>query len=160
MIAGTTILFVSVGYLLFLRAVESPGVEPLPERLADLPLTEQVRGAPAVVEVNRMHGKEFPLTSGAVGIYGDGRQATIWVSGEPVGLMANRILIAMRDKIAEGNSPFTSLGERKVGGRSVYELEGLDQKHYYFQSANLVIWLAADANLAEQALGQSLEFYP
>ena len=66
----------------------------------------------------------------------------------------------MRDKIIEGNAPFIPLGERQVGGRTVYELEGLGQKHFYFQSCDLVIWLAADANLAEGALTQSLEFYP
>ena len=157
---GILLLLFSGGYYLYLGAVEHPGSEPLPDRLADLPLISRVTGAPAVIEINRMHGKEFPLTTGAVGVYGEGRQATLWISGAPGGFLAKRILRQMRDKIAEGNSPFVPLGERQVGRRSVYELEGLGQKHFYFQSDSLIIWLAADEGLAELALAQSLEFYP
>jgi hypothetical protein len=70
------------------------------------------------------------------------------------------MLIAMKDKIAEGNSPFTPAGERPDGGRVIYELEGMGQKHFYFQSGDLLIWLAADQEIAEQAISQVLEFYP
>jgi hypothetical protein len=66
----------------------------------------------------------------------------------------------MKDKIAEGNSPFTPTGERPDGSRVIYELGGMGQKHFYFQSGDLLIWLAADVDLAEQALGQVLVFYP
>jgi hypothetical protein len=95
-----------------------------------------------------------------VGVYGEGRQATLWISGVPGRWMGKRILIQMRDKIAEGNSPFTPLGERNAGGRLVYELDGLGQKHYYFQSVDLIIWLAANEEDADMALAESLEFYP
>ena len=159
-VSGTALIFASAGYYLFLQAVENPGPEPLPDRLAEHLLVAQITGPQAIVEINQMHGKEFPLTSGAVGVYGEGRQATLWISGAPWELMAKRILNQMRDKITQGSSPFTPLGERNVGGRLVYELDGLGQKHFYFQSGNLIIWLAANEDLAEFALSQSLEFYP
>ena len=159
-VLGAAFILASAGYYLLLQVLDNPGLEPLPGQLAGLPRVSQVTGASAVLEINQMHGKEFPLTSGAVGIYGDGRQATLWISGAPGGWMAERILIQMRDKIADGESPFVPLGERQLDGRTVYELNGLGQKHFYFRSGNLIIWLAADGNLADGALKQSLEFYP
>jgi hypothetical protein len=66
----------------------------------------------------------------------------------------------MRDRIASAESPFTPLAERSDGQRTVYELEGMGQHNYYFQSGDLVIWLAADQQYAEVALQQLLAFYP
>lgn len=159
-VLGAAIIIASAGYYLFLRAVENPGPEPLPDRLVEHPLVTQVTGAQAISEINQMHGKEFLLTSGAVGVYGEGRQAILWISGAPGGWMAKRILIQMRDKITEGNSPFTPIAERNIDGRMVYELDGLGQKHFYFQSGDLIIWLAANVDGAELALAESLAFYP
>ncbi len=65
----------------------------------------------------------------------------------------------MREKIAQGNSPFTSINEIYDRNRKVYTLEGMGQKHYYFQSENLVIWLAVDPAFADDALQQILEVY-
>ncbi len=36
----------------------------------------------------------------------------------------------------------------------------MGQRHFYFQSAAQVIWLAADPEMAEQALKEALAFYP
>ena len=159
-VLGTALIITSAGYYLFLRGIENLGPEQLPDRLVEHPLVAQVTGPQAISEINQMHGKEFLLTSGAVGVYGEGRQATLWISGAPGGWMAKRILIQMRDKIAEGNSPFTPLAERNVNGRMVYELEGWGQKHFYFQSGDLIVWLAANVDDAELALAESLAFYP
>ena len=116
-------------------------------------------GPQAVTDFSNLHGDQFPLTSGAVGFYGNNR-ATIWVAGAPLSLMAARLVTAMRDKIAEGNSPFTTSGEYQDNKRTIYALEGMGQKHFYFQSHNLVIWLAADADIADAALQQLKEIYP
>ena len=67
---------------------------------------------------------------------------------------------AMQEKIAEGNSPFTPVNEINDRNRTIYVLEGMGQKHFYFQSGNLVIWLASDEATADQALQQILEAYP
>lgn len=158
--AGLLLVVGGIGYSLYSQALSQPGPAPLPDRLAGLSLVQHTRGVQAVDEINHLHGKDFPLTSAAVGVYGTENKATIWVSGAPAGFIAAKILTAMRDRIAEGRSPFTSTGERKYGRRIIYELEGLGQKHFYFQSKNLVVWLATDDSITEQALEQTLAFYP
>jgi hypothetical protein len=95
-----------------------------------------------------------------VGHYGSQGQATLWVSGVPLSMIASRVLQAMRDRIADGNSPFVQVDERVDGKRSIYVLDGMGQRHFYYQSNNWIIWLAADPDLAEQALNQLLEVYP
>ena len=67
---------------------------------------------------------------------------------------------AMRERIAEGNSPFTPLSQTTDKNRTVYVLEGMGQKHFYFQSKNLVVWVAVEPALAEAVIQQILEAYP
>jgi hypothetical protein len=75
--------------------------------------------------------------------------------------MAAEMVREMTGKIAEGRSPFTPTGVRQAAaGRSVYELVGMGQRHFYFQSANLVVWLAADESIADKAVSEGLLFYP
>ena len=107
-----------------------------------------------------MHGIDFELSDGVTGSYGFNGEVLLWVSAAISEDAALHLLTTMRDKIAEGKSPFEPTGEDAVGGRIVYKLEGHGQAHYYFQSGDLVIWLAADRSLAGQALEQALLFYP
>lgn len=139
-------------------AASDPGDGLLPRELAGLPVTRRSLGASAIDEVNQMHGIRFDLVSGAVGEYGSGR-ATLWVSVSPDERSAGQMATDMEARIAEGRSPFTALGIKMLDGRQVYMLEGLGQLHFYFQSGRQVIWLAADAELAEAALQQALEYY-
>jgi hypothetical protein len=74
--------------------------------------------------------------------------------------MAAQMVDAMHDKIAQGRSPFTPTSQISDNGRTIYALEGMGQKHYYFQSRNLVIWLAVEADIADTAIQQLQEFYP
>lgn len=159
MFLGTLFIIAAVGWAYFEKATGNPAPLALPEQLAGLPLSSQMNGPQAVADFSNLHGKQFPLTSGAVGIYGN-HQATLWVAGAPLNLMAARMVTTMRDKIAEGNSPFTPRGEYQDNQRTIYILEGMGQKHFYFQSQNLVIWLAADADIADAALQQLKEIYP
>ena len=132
----------------------------LPDSLADIPLTTVIYGPEAVQEITRLHGKEFPLISGAMGVYGSSNQATLWVAGFDNISTAAQILRAMQEKIASANTPFTPTGEEQTGGRTVYLLDGMGQKHIYFQSSSLVVWLAADPKISEQAIEQILMFFP
>jgi hypothetical protein len=121
-------------------------------------------GPEAVAEVTRLHGKEFPLISGAMATYGEG-VVLLWVSGAPASPMAAGMVRAMTDKIADASagsarSPFTPVGRRQMDGRTVYELSGMGQRHFYFQSGSFVIWLAADDAIAEGAIKDVMEFYP
>ena len=159
MVAGALLLLGSVAYWRYAAAVADPGEVRVPVMLAGQALAQQRQGVEAVAEVSRLHGKDFPLVSGAMAVYGNGA-ATVWVSGAPARLMAAQMVRAMAEKIAEGRSPFTPLATRDVPGRAVYELAGMGQRHFYFQSGAQVVWLAVDEAVAEQALADILSFYP
>src|SRR5690606_10566906 len=132
----------------------------VPGSLAGLPLSDQQVGLEAIENVTRLHGQSFALETGAVGTYrGNGGSATVWVTGTAERCAAADMVAAMRDRIAEGHSPFTPVDEWQEDGRTIYELEGMGQRHFYFEAGPLVIWLAADAPLAEQALRETLAFY-
>ena len=156
---GALLVLGPVGWLYFDSLVSHPAVVPLPEEIAGLQITEHDTGAQAAAEFKKLHGKKFPLTSGAMGIYGN-HQITVWAAGTPLSFMASQMIDAMKDKIAAGNSPFIPMTEINDQDRIVYVLEGMGQRHYYFQSKNLVIWLAADPSLADDALQQTLEAFP
>lgn len=156
---GLLLLFGVGGQLYLDNLLTHPGALSLPERVVDLQMTDYKTGAQAIAEFGHLHGKQFPLTSGAVGVYGDGR-ITLWAAGAPLDILAWRMLSAMRTKIAEGSSPFTPIEQYKQGNRMIYVLEGMGQRHFYFQSNSAVIWLAADPSVADAAIQQILEDYP
>lgn len=156
---GVLLFLGGLGWLYLDNLVNHPASLPLPGKIAGLSLTNQMTGAQAAENFINLHGRKFPLTSGAIGFYGD-HQATIWAAGAPFKVMATRMVNTMRDRISEGGSPFTPIEEIKDGGRTIYALEGMGQKHFYFQSDNLIIWLAADPSIADDALKQTLEAYP
>lgn len=156
---GILLVLGPVGWLYFDGLVNHPAAVPLPDQVANLQMTEYITGARAAAQFENLHNKQFPLTSGAIGIYGD-TQITLWVAGAPLNLLAARMVEAMEDKISQGNSPFSPIDQYADGNRTIYELEGMGQKHFYFQSNNLVIWLAADPSIADEALKQTLEAYP
>jgi hypothetical protein len=130
----------------------------LPQQISGLRMTDSRSGDAAIEDVAQMHGRDFPVTYGAIAVYGD-REITLWVSGAPSNEIAMQMTNAMRDKIAKGNSPFTPTDEIKENDRTVYVLEGMGQIHYYFQSENRVIWLAVNPAIADEALQQILEVY-
>jgi hypothetical protein len=158
-LSGIVLTVTAFGWLFYEQKVANPALVSVPDTLAGLPLIDQKTGKQAALDFSQLHGKQFPLTSGVVGVYGDHR-ATLWVAGAPLKVIAAEMVNAMRDKIAEGRSPFTPTGELSDYGRRIYSLEGMGQTHYYFQSGNLVIWLAIEANLADTALQQLQEYYP
>ena len=131
----------------------------VPNSIAGLQITNNMTGAQAIAELENLHSKQFPIVSGAIGVYGN-REITLWVAGAPSETIALEMTNSMREKIAKGNTPFTPLEQFNQGNRTIFVLEGMGQKHYYFQSKNLVIWLAVDPTLANQALQQTLEVYP
>jgi len=154
---GILIVLVALVYDVYEQTFRQINPAPLPVEVAGLPLEGRTYGGPALAELSRMHGQEFQLTQGAVGSYGE---ATLYVAGTPLRYMAGRMMVDMREKIVRSESPFTPLGELKYGSRTVYELVGMGQQHYYFRSGNLVIWLAANEQAAEMALQEALDFYP
>jgi len=159
-LAGLALILAGGGVLYFNQLVASPGVVPLPPSIATLPLTAVSEGRQALNEFERLHRQEFPLVGGAVGTYGVNQEAKIWVAESPLSLLARKMVIDMETKIAQGNSPFIPSGEFEDGGHVVYQLDGMGQRHFYFQADKLIIWLAADLSIAEQAIQEIMEFYP
>jgi hypothetical protein len=156
---GVLLSIGALGQLYLKGRVNSPATIDLPKEVAGLRITESTSGDQAISEFTSLHGKQFPVNSGAVGIYGN-REITLWVAGAPSESIALEMTNAMQQRIAEGNSPFTPVSEMRDRNRKVYALEGMGQKHYYFQSKNLVIWLAVDPAFSDEALQQTLEVYP
>jgi hypothetical protein len=160
LIVGGGLLFAAmVGFLLISNAVENPGTAPLPEVIYGLSLSSYSTGKAASNEVNRMHNNNFLVTSASVGTYGR-QQVTLWVTGSPAEFLADRMVVEMDEKIRNVQSPFTPIAQRQENNRNIFELDGLGQKHYYFQSGKLVIWVAAQTDIADIVLDQILDFYP
>lgn len=159
---GLLLIISTAGFWSYNQKAQKPAPAPLPERVADLSLTQSLLGEEAIAEFTRLHGNEFPLVSGAMGMYGSSHSVTLWVAGATAPSIAGKMVGAMRDKIAStsGRSPFLPIGERQAGSRTVYELDGMGQKHFYFQSGKLIVWLAVDPERAEEILTQILNFYP
>ena len=156
---GILLISGAMAWSYFKDRVSQPVAVSLPSTIAGLQMTDSKTGAQAMAEFENLHGKQFPITSGSIGIYGN-QQITLWAAGVYSNSMALDMVKAMREKIAKGNSPFTPLEQFHLGNRSIDVLEGMGQKHYYFQSKNLVIWLAVSPALADPVLQQILEVFP
>ena len=159
-LAGLLLLGAGALRLIIGRAATNPSAAPLPPQVAGQALWTADTGRQAAFEISRLHQQSFPLVSAAVGIYQGDHNAQIWASGFSFGWMAGRMEQAMRQSIlSDPNLPFRLLDEREVDGRRVAVLEGMGQQHFFFTSGRLVIWLAADPEIAEQALRDTLAFY-
>jgi hypothetical protein len=155
----TGFFIIIMAYLMLVSHNGNEGTVELPEILGNLSRSIDMYGEAAVADVNRLHGKDFNIASGAKGIYGLHGEAILWVTAAKSELDASGLLIAMHDAIAEGNSPYMQVGIQQINGEIIYELDGLGQKNYYYQSGELVIWLAVDHELAEDLLNEILTYY-
>jgi hypothetical protein len=132
--------------------------ENVPEIVADLPLVQLVTGQEAIDRFHQLHGQDFRLVDGIVAVYGN-QNVTLWVADAGSSSGAADLIELMYARIADGNSPFTALGDLYLNGLTVYALDGMGQAHYYWRSGNLVVWLAAGVPVAQQAILESIEFY-
>lgn len=162
------VFFIALGLLFFLVSMallihqlrpEERNTELLPRQLVGLPLQRAVYGVQAIDEIRRLHNSSLPLSDGAVGVYGKQGELQLWVSVADSEALAEQLVEEMEQKIAQGNSPFVPVADWEQRGTKIYALEGLGQLHYYFRTGTRVIWLAADAALAEDALADVLAYY-
>lgn len=137
-----------------------PQAAGLPPRLAGLVLSSWSDGPQAVAELGRMHAADLVLESAAIGRYGDAGQIVLWISRLPDSTAASNITEAMRTRINAVDSPFTQVALRPRQAGPITELEGTGQRHYFYASGSIVIWLGAEPALAEQALVNLQEMYP
>ena len=159
MVIGVSLVVGAIGWTFFDHPSSQFLKGTLPDSIAGLHLTSSTTGTQAIEEVSSMHGKEFPIEFGEIGIYGN-REITLWVAGAASDEVAAQMTTVMHEKISQGNSPFTPTNEIQNKDRKVYVLDGMGQRHYYFQSKNSVIWLAANPSVADAAIQQILEVYP
>ena len=157
---GIFLVVLGLGYTFYMQQENNLGSSLLPKELVGLPLGEEITGPSAFAELSWMHGQDFQLNQAAVGKYGNEDQVIIYVAGTDTKSMAGRLITAMRDRIAAVGSPFEPIAEQEIDQRMVYELDGMGQRHFYFRSDQLIIWLAVDVRLAEDALRQVLILYP
>ena len=158
-IAGVAVLTGTIMYSLHIRQSGNNSLENnVPQMIADLSLTRLIVGQEAIESIHQLHGKDFPLVDGAVAVYGN-QNVILWVSDAGSVSAAADLTELMKIRIAEGRSPFEELGSFELDDFVIYELEGIGQTHYYWQSGRLVLWLAADGELAERALGEVVIFY-
>jgi len=158
-IVGIISILAAVGILLYPRLTSETQKELLPPDMTGLPLNQAVYGPEAITGVIQLHGVDFPLEDAAIGSYGTQGEITLWVSVEPDENTATKLMDLMTEKINLGRSPFTLPVVKEFNNTTVYVLEGLGQQHYYWQVGKLILWLAADHEIADQALGESLMFY-
>jgi hypothetical protein len=107
-----------------------------------------------------MHAADLALESAAIGRYGDAGQIVLWISRLPDSTAASNMTLAMRTRINAVDSPFTQVALRPRQAGPITELEGTGQRHYFYASGYIVIWLGAEPALAEQALINLQEMYP
>lgn len=157
---GILLVIAALALPAFSKTKNAAGEVPIPSQVASYSLVSKASGSAALQEFTRLHGKSFPVLGGAKATYGSGNQVTLWVASTTSTAEAQRLLVAMRDKIAEGQSPFTPSGSSQDRDRTVFALDGMGQKHFYFQSEKYLVWMAATADLADLALQQILNFYP
>jgi hypothetical protein len=130
----------------------------VPQSLAGVALSQVMTGEEAIRSINQLHGKEFPLEDGSVAVYGS-ENATLWISVAADDAAARELTDQMVARIAEGDSPFTDEGAMDIGGVTLYALTGLGQHHFYWQSGNLVLWVAADDDIASDVLHEAMAYY-
>lgn len=156
---GVALVISAVAFPAIFRAKSESSSMIIPKQVGGLFLVSEANGSAALREFTQLHGKSFSILSGSKASYGAGDQVTLWVAGTASITDTRQMLEAMRDKIAEGNSPFQPAGIRQDGNRIIYLLDGMGQKHYYFQSGKYLVWLAANPQLADRALKQVLNDY-
>jgi hypothetical protein len=156
---GAVVLVLAAAAAPLALKLMNPAAASLPPALGGMPIQGAIYAAEAVETIDRMHANSFPLSSGAVGVYGPFNEAVLYISGAPTEGLAQRMIVEMTERIAEHETPYTPTGEEIINGTLVYILEGHGQQHFYFQAGSLLIWLAADEWLADQALMDSVRFY-
>jgi len=159
-VLGFIVIVVSVLFTFYNALISNPKAASLPHTLADQSLRIAVYGEEAIDQVVQLHGKRFALISGGVGTYGNQDEVTLWVTGTIFSRSAQEMVEAMQEKIEQNETPFQPVGILNHAGHSVRKLSGMGQQHFYFQAGALVVWLAADPYLAEDALDDAMQFFP
>jgi hypothetical protein len=125
----------------------------IPEKLGTLKLGKSELGKDALKEFESLHGKAFELVGGYKADYsGSGAQATLWVGQAKDSAGAELLTKEMVDKIGQGNPIFTDLNEMSISNRTIYQVSGQGQSHFFYAVNDKIVWLAATPDYAPDAL--------
>ncbi len=125
----------------------------IPEQIGSLKLKSSQIGKDTLAEFEAMHGSSFDLKTGYRADYADGTAtATLWVGQAQSANAAQTLVKDMADKIGTGNPMFTGLQDLSIGDRTIYEVQGQGQLHFFYAANDKIVWLASDADHAPDAL--------
>ena len=125
----------------------------VPNQLGTLRLVKSTVGKDALKEFESLHGKAFDLLGGFKAEYeSSDARATLWVGQAKDAASAQALVKEMSDKIGTGDPMFTDLNELSIQDRTIYQVSGQGQAHFFYSGNDKVIWLAADPAYAPDAL--------
>ena len=123
----------------------------IPAKLGSLELTQTMTGTEALAEFAQLHGKGLDLTGGYMAHYGKD-QALLWVGQAKDPASAHTLLDEMVQKIGPDNAMFKDLQALDISGSTLYSAVGQGQQHFFYAVNDKIVWLAANADLAPDAL--------
>jgi hypothetical protein len=123
----------------------------IPAKLGSLGLTQTMTGTEALAEFTQLHGKGFDLTGGYMAHYGKD-QALLWVGQAKDAASAQKMLDEMAQKIGPDNAMFKDMQALNISGSTLYSAVGQGQQHFFYAVNDKIVWLAANADLAPDAL--------
>jgi len=135
-------------------AAGSEATAVVPPALGGIPLTALQSGEEAIASVEELHGESLgsDLIAAWVAQYGNGREASLWVSRSADQAGARALFARMTDKISQDTTPFTGLTPMAGSALEGYQLDGMGQKHFYFVAGTDLYWLSVDPQRAQPAL--------
>lgn len=137
-----------------------PGDGVLPDTLVGRGQTAFADGREAEIQVEQLHGKDLGdgVAKAWVAQYGPQGELTVWVSRSPNRGVAEELLERMTDRIAEGGSPFRNLEPMEAYEVEGYGLDGMGQRHYYYQLERDLYWIAAPGPSSDEAVAELLAY--
>lgn len=130
----------------------------VPRTISALPRVRKISGQKAIENIQQIYGYDFNLKNSTFAVYGN-QNVILWISdvGDEQG--AKKLIDSMKVQISNENLALQELGSFELLDYTIYELNGSDQMHYYWQADNLVIWLTVDAVFADGVLGETVLYY-
>jgi len=131
----------------------------LPETIGQFELAGSMKGEQAKQSVSALHrGIRMDVEEAEIGEYFSGNsKAKLWISKSKNDSEAEILFGKMTAEISKGTSPFGMPKETTLKGIKMIELEGMGQKHYYYQTKDEVVWLSVDTSLGKETIADLIE---
>jgi len=132
---------------------------PLPQKLADMKLTQSIQGADAISQISKLHRLNMELVDGIVAQYKNSRaKATLWIGMADTPKQAERLINRMTESIQQGNNKtFGHFQQLNVKDITVYSVLGMGQIHYYYRRGKRTVWIALNPDIDQRALNEIID---